>query len=111
MDTPAYYKLNLNLIQGANKNLPPVQAAKALYALEMLFFFGQKPDELGMTLSTAAQGFYESHEQLVMGYRKNALNGSKNQQTKQARKKSQKKVADFSEEIDPLFLEETDIEF
>lgn len=90
MDTPAYYKLHSDLWRGVNDALPPAQAAKVLYALEALFFDGVEVDT--EKLPKTARGIYSTHRQLVLGYRTNALNGSKNRQTRKAREKVGQKV-------------------
>lgn len=76
MEIPGYYKLHSDLWQGVNDALPPAQAMKVLYALEGLFFEGKEPDLEKMP--KAARGIYNTHRQLVLGYRKNALNGGRN---------------------------------
>ena len=76
METPGYYKLHSDMWRGVNDALPPAQAMKVLYALEALFFDGVEPDLEKMP--KAARGIYNTHRQLVLGYRKNALNGSRN---------------------------------
>lgn len=76
MEIPSYYKLHSDLWRGVNDALPPAQAAKVLYALEALFFDGVEVDT--EKLPKTARGIYSTHRQLVLGYRKNALNGSRN---------------------------------
>lgn len=114
MDMPSYYKLHADLWRGVNDALPPVQAAKVLYALEALFFDGVEVDT--EKLPKTARGIYATHRQLVLGYRMNALNGSKNKQTQKARSKACRKAGQEvsqkpTEKDDQLFTQEFDQEF
>ena len=92
---PNYYKLHLDTWTAINAALPPIQAAKVLYALERLFFCGEEPEE--GSLPKPAQGLFDIQKQLVLGYRRNALNGSKNRKTTQKpSEKTTQKPTQFS---------------
>lgn len=85
---PNYYRLHRDAWEAVNATLPPIQAAKVLYAIERLFFEGVEPEP--GSLPKSAQGLFNIQRQLVLGYRRNALNGSKSQKPTQ---KPNKKTA------------------
>lgn len=78
---PSYYRLHLDTWEAVNATLPPIQAAKVLYAIERLFFEGVEPEE--GSLPRAAQGLFNIQRQLILGYRRNAVNGSRNRKPTQ----------------------------
>lgn len=78
---PSYYRLHLDTWEAVNATLPPIQAAKVLYAIERLFFEGVEPEE--GSLPRAAQGLFDIQRQLILGYRRNAVNGSRNRKPTQ----------------------------
>lgn len=97
-ETPSYYRLRRKTVEGLNDMLTPMQAAKVLYALEMLFFYGTGLDDLGLSLNKQARGAYVYYEDTVLNYRKNVLNGSKNTGEKTARKSVQETFIDSDED-------------
>lgn len=78
---PSYYRLHLDTWEAVNATLPPIQAAKVLYAIERLFFEGVEPED--GSLPRAAQGLFDIQRQLILGYRRNAVNGSRNRKPTQ----------------------------
>lgn len=101
MDMPSYYKLHSDLWRGVNDALPPAQAMKVLYALEALFFDGVEVDT--EKLPKTARGIYNTHRQLVLGYRKNALNGSRNKRA--SKKVTPKHTQVLPQEVTQVFTQ------
>lgn len=80
-EMPRYFRLHADTWEAVNAALPPIQAAKVIYALERLFFEGVDPED--GSLPRSAQGMYDIQRQLVIGYRRNAINGARKKKTTQ----------------------------
>lgn len=110
-DTPSYYRLRLGMVQGINKMLPPLQAARVLYAIEMLYFYGKEPEEIGLTLPPKARGFYEAERDTVLAYRRSVTNGSKSTGRPKVASKTEQQTARQTAQQTSEVLDEFSVEF